>query len=215
MWASGGRQVLHAGEPGAQHGLPRYASSQRSLRSRHSLRSWGRSGARRPRDETHQRWPPQTEMRRAGSTPPPDHAPEVASACSPLADRSSPEHDGQRGPRRRGPQPCQSRSGASAEAETPQRSTRKQDAKKKLTTHMPRTTESGSCLTNRSWRGRRRGRGARLTREPRPQSRCIRDALRPRGTTGGAGHPKNGPMSPISFRRQPEGPSGEPQSGLI
>ena len=39
MRASGGHQGLHAGEPDAQHGLPRYASSQRSLRSRHSLRS--------------------------------------------------------------------------------------------------------------------------------------------------------------------------------
>ena len=98
------------------------------------------------RDETHQRWPPAT--RRADSTPPPDHAPEVASACSPLlteARLNTTVSVARAGEARslvslaRGP----------AEAETPQRSMQKQDAKKKLTTHMPHTIESGSCLTNR------------------------------------------------------------------
>ena len=97
----GGREARR--HPDAQHGLARYASSKRSLRSRHSLRSWR---SLRERRSLRSRRP---DGGRAART---THARGSISPL-PLADRSSPEHDGQRGPRRRGPQPCQSRSGAS------------------------------------------------------------------------------------------------------
>ena len=97
------------------------------------------------RDETHQRWPPET--RRAGGTPPPDHTPEGATARSPLltaAHLNTMVSVARAGKARslvslaRGP----------AEAEKPQHGKQKHTAKKKPAKHTPHNLESGSgsCL---------------------------------------------------------------------
>ena len=184
---------LHLSEPlrrirDEQHGLASFARSRLSLRS-----SVGQNytTVACPRSRTPE----------AGQ--PARRTPEVASARSPLlteARLNTTVSVARAGKARSLVSPAR----GPAEAETPQRSIQKQDAKTKLTTACRTRTRVAAALST----GRDEdGRGDVL---PPPRGCGAYSAalspLRPTGTRSRAGLPKKRPQSRISFRRQPDRP---------